>query len=113
MSLIQINLHTNSDNKYKDLYIEIKKDTTFNTIFNKIKNLLDNNVIFNLKKIVINDELYIEFDLNIIFLDFLKNNNIEYHDLDDLNIICFVDINIPNLVYNEFLTNIYIKHLIK
>jgi hypothetical protein len=110
MSLVQINLHTQFDNKYKDLYVEVKKNTTFNIIFNKINEFLNENSV-NINKIVINDNIFMHPNLSDNFLDFITKNNIEYYELDDLSIICFVNTNIPELVENEYITNIYIKNL--
>ena len=108
MSLIQINLYTEFDNKYKDLYVEVKNNTTFKNIFNKITDFLNtNSITVNINKIVINDNVFINPLLTDIFLEFLITNKIEYYELDDLSIICFVKINVPDLVENEYLTKIY------
>lgn len=112
MSLVQINLHTEYDNKYKDLYIEIKNNTTFKDIFNKIKDFLnETSATVNINKIVINDNIFMHPDLNSNFLNFISENNIEYYELDDLSIIGFVNTNVPELIENEYLTNIYKTNL--
>ena len=108
MSLIQINLHTQFDNKYKDLYVEVKNNTTFNHIFNKINEFLnENNTSVNINKIVINDNLFMHPSLTNNFIDFLTENNLEYYELDDLSIICFVNTNVPELIENEYLSRVY------
>jgi hypothetical protein len=108
MSLIQINLHTEFDNKYKDLYVEVKKDTTFNNIFNKINDFLnENNAFLNKNKIVINDNLFLHPNLSDNFINFITKHNIEYYELDDISIICFVNTDVPELVENKYLTHIY------
>jgi hypothetical protein len=112
MSLVQINLHTEFDNKYKDLYVEIKNNTTFNDVFNKIKEFLnENNTTVNLNKIVLNDNLFINPPLDSNFLEYLNQHNIEYYELDDLSIICFINTNLPELISCDFLNNIYKKHI--
>jgi uncharacterized membrane protein len=111
MSLIQINLHTEFDNKYKDLYVEVKNNTSFNHIFNKINDFLNENSAFvNISKIVINDNIFMHLNLSDNFMNFLTKNNLEYYELDDLSIICFVNTNVPELVDNEYLTNINKKN---
>ena len=67
--------------------------------------------ISSVNKIVINDNIFMHPNLSDNFLDFITKNNIEYYELDDLSIICFVNTNIPELVENEYITNIYIKNL--
>lgn len=111
MSLIQINLNTEYDNKYKDLYVEVKKNTVLKNIFDKVNEFLNNSAILNINKLVINDNLFMHPDLNENFIDFLHNNKIEYYELDDLSIICFVSIDVPDLIENSYLTKIYRKHI--
>lgn len=111
MSLIQINLNTEYDNKYKDLYVEVKKNTVLKNIFDKVNEFLNNSAILNINKLVINDNLFMHPDLNENFIDFLHNNKIEYYELDDLSIICFVSTDVPDLIENSYLTKIYRKHI--
>ena len=104
MSLIQIHLYTEQDIKYKDINIEIKEYVTFNDLFNKIEEILKEKFNINKKKIVINNNLYIIENINETFTSYLLDKEIEYNEIDDLDIICFIVLEVPELLYSDILT---------
>ena len=110
MSLIQLTLKNQQDKKIKDLFLEINTKTKFIDVINKSQNILGNQLIINPNKMIINNDLYFDFkDQNI--LDFISENNIDYHELDDLEFTMFVDINIPNLLTHSYLSQLLKKHI--
>jgi len=111
MSLLQVHLHTEEDVIYKDIFIEVKANVDFNYIFNKIEEVIKKDKIaVNKNKIVINDSIYILEGMEEKFFKFILDNNIECEDIDTIDIVCFVSVNVPELIYSEILTNC-IKYL--
>jgi hypothetical protein len=111
MSLVQFTLNTQEDIKYKSMYLDIKKNTTLNDVFNLLSDLTNNKIELNKNKIVINQNLYMLDDLTSNFINFLTDQQIEYNELDDLEIICFANLVTPPLVFNQYLTDIYKNHI--
>lgn len=112
MSLLQVRLHTEEDVKYKDIFIEVKANTDFDTIFNKIEDVIKKDKIaVNRNKIVISDSLHLldnnsgNNSGNQKFFQFILDNNLECDDIDSMEVICFVSINVPELIYSDILTN--------
>jgi hypothetical protein len=110
MSLIQVCLKNICDIKIKDIFLEINSRTKFSDIITKSSNIIGPQYLINHSKIVINDYIYTNF-LNNFILDFVKDNNIDYYEFDDIEFILFVDIKLPKLLSHPVISNFIKKHI--
>jgi hypothetical protein len=110
MALIQLSLKNSLDKKIKDLFLEINPRTKFSDVINKAQHILGNQLKINPNKILINNNLYFDFN-NSTIMNFITDNNIDYYEIDDIEFVMFVDINVPNLLSHSYLSQLLKKHI--